>query len=232
MHNKRTMRRPKLGPKEKAGRQKDSKRSWIQRRRAEERFETRGRDSDASEAEDDTNSFANLETPEVVQEEIGDVIATPQHSRPKRVRIAGPRNLEEEISNAELMQDMLEDPYNTMSDKDDSEFGTDGSLSDNAHDSDAELVPETRQATSSEESSSQVTSDESDIVSSSEDTDDIDDTLENPLLYPPSQPIPYDCALEDVDDPKLEFFRAVTSVKVRHDVSDAAIDDLIKVRFQ
>lgn len=220
------MRRPSLGPKAKASNQKSSKRSWMQRRRAEERFEARNDGSSSSDEESEVLDV--LGTPEVVPVETS---ATPQCSRPKRMRTAVPRNLEHDLSAPNFGEDLVEDPYNTMSDKDDSEFGTDVSLSDNARDSDAQVDQGTFPEESHEESSTQESiEDSSEDDGSSQDSDAIDDTVQNPLLYPPSQPIPYDRVVEG-EDPKIEFFRAVTSIKVRHEVSDAAIDDLIKVRF-
>ena len=115
-----------------------------------------------------------------------------------------------------------------MSEKDDSDFGTDASLSDVAPPTDDEA----RLLNQSSEESVQIVSDDSQEFPSdeeSEESDDLEDLLQNPFLYPPSHPIPYDRVDDTQQDPDMEFFRAVTTVKVRHEVSDAAIDDMIKV---
>ena len=75
-----------------------------------------------------------------------------------------------------------------------------------------------------------------DVLSSSSDEDDEqeddneEETLENTSLIPPSQPIPFVLPEEqEPEDPEMEFYRAVVSVKARHNVSDAAIDSMLKV---
>ena len=220
------MKRPGLGPRARAKRQGETKKDYMQRKRAEERFETRGRDGDETQSEN-SDLESEPETPDGIQVDLQNQRDTPKPPKAKKKRTKEPRNLQQKMLEEQFMAENFDDdPYLTMSGKDDSDFGTDGSLTDVAVDTDVDSqIPVIN--VNSGESESSLGEEEDDI--SEEESDDMDDIVQNPLLYPPSQPIPYDRVSQENMDPDLEFFRAVTSVKVRHDVSDAAIDDLIKV---
>ena len=134
------MKTPGLGPKAKRLRQSCTKKEWMQRMRAEERFDARGRDGDETQSECGSELESEdeaLDTPEmqINPEAERD---TPKAPKAKRKRTKAPRNVEQEALQVQLMEENFEDPYFTMSEKDDSDFGTDASLTDAAADSDME----------------------------------------------------------------------------------------------
>ena len=127
----------------------------------------------------------------------------------------------------------LQKCIDVINNKDDSDFGTDGSLTDVAPQTDDEVAFLEESIHENSDGESELGEDSSEAVdTSSEESDDLDDMVQNPFMYPPSQPIPYDTVRETEQDQDMEFFRAVTALKVRHIISDAAIDDFIKVTLK
>ena len=224
------MKYPGLGPKAKLRNKKKSTKLSMRRKRAEERHDKRGSDSNCTDVEeeadaDDEDTVA--ETPEMEAEE--GHCDTPKPPKAKKARVEARRNINDQIAPDYMAPEFDEDPYLTLSEKDDSDFGTDGSLSDQARDTEDE--GESQDKASKSPYNSDCPDEESELseTSSDQDSDEIDEIIQNPWMYPPSQPIPYDRVETAEIDPAMEFFRAVVSVKVRHDMSDAGIDDLIKV---
>ena len=187
----------------------------MQKLRAEECFEARGSDSNVTDYANETEGTEDRSNPEFTAEDRAQHGDTPRPPRAKIRKSRSKRNLERQMVEAQLLQINFHDSDLTMSEKDDSDFGSEASLSDTAAHSEEE-----RGNNSACANDSLVATTDGDSQTSDESSDDI---LQNPLLYPPSQPIRYDQVTDTELDPDMEFFRAVTALKVRHEVSDAVI---------
>ena len=116
-------------------------------------------------------------------------------------------------------------------DLDDSSFPSDDpdDISSEEEGGDQFLPDEPQPSDPDDSSGSSDSSENSSHSQGSDDNSSGEENQQDPLLYPPSHPIPYNQEDPVPGDRAMEFFRAVTSVKARHEVSDAAIYDLLKV---
>lgn len=180
----------------------------------------------------------NTESVHKVEQENGEV--SPAESEIDQDAIVQP----ERINEVCVQQETLEDPVIVPSDDecddgleadqsnlDDSFFGTDVDTTSGDEQSEEDLNPTTDPDSNQDQESEHYTSngDTNSGTGSDADSSSQEEAVENTAFVPPSQPIPYNLKEPVVGDPTMEFYRAITSVKARHEVSDTAIGDLLKV---